>query len=116
MKQYYPFFVLILAVFVLSGCSDSSSEITSETYNTKVDTPITKIQKNEPIRRIPVIENSETDDYEPLTFKGNDCIDDCSGHEAGYNWAEEEGIIDPSDCGGNSRSFIEGCESYAEEQ
>lgn len=43
------------------------------------------------------------------------CSDDCSGHEAGYDWANEKGITDPSDCGGNSDSFIEGCEAYANE-
>lgn len=52
----------------------------------------------------------------PSTFNGYDCTVDCSGHEAGYDWAEENGITDPDDCGGNSNSFIEGCESYAEEQ
>jgi hypothetical protein len=43
------------------------------------------------------------------------CTSDCSGHEAGYEWAEEKGITDPSDCGGKSESFIEGCEAYANE-
>lgn len=51
-----------------------------------------------------------------LTFHGYDCIVDCSGHEAGYEWAEEHDITDPSDCSGNSQSFIEGCQAYAEEQ
>jgi hypothetical protein len=51
-----------------------------------------------------------------LTFKGYPCTRDCSGHEAGYEWAEENGIDDPDDCGGNSESFIEGCRAYAEEQ
>lgn len=55
-------------------------------------------------------------DRRPLTFKGYDCTDDCSGHEAGYNWAEAHDIDDPDDCGGNSQSFIEGCRAYAEEQ
>lgn len=50
-----------------------------------------------------------------LEFMGNPCTEDCSGHEAGYSWAEEKGIDDPDDCGGNSQSFIEGCQSYAEE-
>lgn len=50
------------------------------------------------------------------SFGGYPCIGDCSGHEAGYNWAEENGIDDPDDCDGNSDSFIEGCQSYAEEQ
>lgn len=50
-----------------------------------------------------------------LYFNGYPCTQDCSGHEAGYEWAEEKGIDDIDDCGGNSNSFIEGCESYVEE-
>lgn len=42
------------------------------------------------------------------------CTLDCSGHEAGYKWADENEITDPADCEGNSQSFIEGCEAYAE--
>ncbi|GAB3094511.1 hypothetical protein [Lysobacter terrae] len=44
------------------------------------------------------------------------CTDDCSGHEAGFEWAQENDIGDASDCGGNSQSFIEGCEAFAEER
>ena len=43
------------------------------------------------------------------------CTGDCSGHQAGYDWAEQHGITDPDDCAGNSDSFIEGCQEYAEE-
>lgn len=54
--------------------------------------------------------------YEPSrTFMGYECTQDCSGHEAGYEWAEEKGITDPDDCSGNSNSFVEGCIAYAEE-
>jgi len=49
-------------------------------------------------------------------FGGYPCTDDCSGHEAGYQWAQDNGIEEPDDCGGNSESFIEGCVTYAEEQ
>lgn len=49
-------------------------------------------------------------------FHGYECTEDCSGHEAGYAWAERHDIDDPDDCGGNSQSFIEGCQAYAEEQ
>jgi hypothetical protein len=48
-------------------------------------------------------------------FGGYDCTEDCSGHAAGYRWAEEHDITDPSHCGGNSQSFIEGCEVYNED-
>ena len=34
-----------------------------------------------------------------------------SGHYAGFEWAERN---DPGACGGNSTSFIEGCEAYQE--
>ncbi len=44
-----------------------------------------------------------------------ECTSDCSGHDAGYGWASENDITDPSDCGGKSVSFIEGCEAYANE-
>lgn len=54
--------------------------------------------------------------YQPSrTFMGYECTQDCSGHEAGYEWAEEKGITDPDDCSGNSNSFVEGCIAYAEE-
>jgi hypothetical protein len=40
------------------------------------------------------------------------CTQDCSGHSAGYGWAENNEINDESDCSGTSSSFIEGCEQY----
>jgi len=39
--------------------------------------------------------------------------DEGTGHDAGFQWAEENGIDDPTNCGGDSASFIEGCEEYA---
>jgi hypothetical protein len=51
----------------------------------------------------------------PDTFHGYDCTDDCSGHEAGYQWAEDNGISDTSDCDQESQSFAEGCQAYVEE-
>ncbi|RWB20394.1 MAG: hypothetical protein EOQ40_15110 [Mesorhizobium sp.] len=50
------------------------------------------------------------------TFHSYDCTDDCSGHEAGYDWAARNDITDERDCDGDSRSFNEGCQAYVEEQ
>jgi hypothetical protein len=58
----------------------------------------------------------KNDNHQVITFKGYSCISDCSGHKAGYAWAAKKGIRDPSDCGGKSSSFIEGCQSFASEQ
>lgn len=49
------------------------------------------------------------------TFHGYECIQDCSGHKAGYKWAEENDIGDIDNCSGNSDSFYEGCKAYVEE-
>jgi len=39
--------------------------------------------------------------------------DEGSGHYAGYEWAESNGS---GTCGGNSQSFIEGCEEYESQE
>lgn len=48
-------------------------------------------------------------------FGGYDCTDDCSGHKAGYEWAEQNAVTDASECSGNSQSFVEGCQAYTED-
>ena len=59
--------------------------------------------------------DSEIGESSTLTFHGYDCLQDCSGHEAGYEWAEDNDISDVDDCSGNSNSFIEGCRAYVKE-
>jgi hypothetical protein len=61
-------------------------------------------------------ESSPTAYQSSTTFHGFYCTVDCSGHRAGYEWAERHGIDDEAQCGGNSQSFIEGCIAYAQEQ
>lgn len=52
--------------------------------------------------------------YENYYFHGYKCTDDCGGHYAGYEWAEENNIRREEDCVGNSQSFIEGCKAFVE--
>lgn len=54
---------------------------------------------------------SQTDDFEEVGDTSQ-CTDDCSGHDAGFDWARDHDITDEGDCGGYSQSFIEGCETY----
>jgi hypothetical protein len=42
------------------------------------------------------------------------CTQDCSGHEAGFEWARDNGVSDGSDCSGDSQSFVEGCQAYVD--
>lgn len=86
--------LLLLSTFLLSACNEKPQYIEKEFNNgTSIEV--------------------EVDDE--ITRDNWECTGDCSGHNAGYDWAEEKGISDPSDCGGNSTSFIEGCEAYANE-
>lgn len=42
------------------------------------------------------------------------CTDDCSGHDAGWQWAQDNDVTDSSECSGTG-SFSDGCEAYVEE-
>jgi hypothetical protein len=66
-----------------------------------------------------IVPNAESPPPEniPKTFAGDECTGDCSGHEAGYRWAEEHDIDNEDDCDtagdtSNSPSFAEGCKAY----
>jgi hypothetical protein len=58
-------------------------------------------------------ESLEDQTFEDVGGTG-ECTEDCGGHNAGFEWAREHDVTDASECGGNSRSFEEGCEAYAE--
>ena len=54
------------------------------------------------------------------TFEGDPCTGNCSGHQAGYDWAQKNLITDREDCDTagdhyNSPSFAAGCRSYLDE-
>ena len=50
-------------------------------------------------------------------FGGYECTDDCSGHAAGYRWAEAHHITNERNCplNGNATSFYEGCLVFTED-
>lgn len=86
-------FWILVAVFLLYTCNKKDSP--PKTYNTYTyPAPISRPN---------------------LQFGIYDCTVDCSGHQAGYDWAERHSIDDEDDCTGNSQSFIEGCKQYVEE-
>lgn len=90
MGKVFGLFFVVVIIYGLFFSDDPSNN--SETVNRSTYIPTTR--------------NSQT-------FYGFDCTDDCSGHQAGWDWAESKNIYDPNDCGGKSQSFIEGCAAYA---
>lgn len=96
--------VLVLAV-ILFSLDKSKSESNTNDSNSLVNSN-------------PKTDNSLSDQPSSRRrFAGDPCTSDCSGHEAGYNWAESHDISDEDDCDqagetSNSPSFAEGCKAY----
>ena len=100
MKSLWVWIVgIVIAILIFSGEKEG---------NTSVPTSYSQEPRPPVYQQAPIPASSPT-------FMGYRCTVDCSGHEAGYEWAGENGIDDPNDCDGNSDSFIEGCQAYAEE-
>jgi len=53
--------------------------------------------------------------YEPRTFLGYACEDDCERHKAGFRWAEQHSVTDARRCASLPRPEAEGCAAYADE-
>jgi hypothetical protein len=52
--------------------------------------------------------------YEPRTFLGYACADDCERHKAGFGWAEVRAIVAAGDCDWLPGAAAEGCRVHAE--
>ena len=134
MKRFIKICSLLLAAVFFSACASnttSSSGVNGSSRTTanegsgrRTATSDESEDAEKDFAREPVETPLSGDDNEvasspspsdELYSHGKRCTIDCSGHDAGYEWAERKGISDASDCGGKSQSFIEGCESYAEE-
>lgn len=103
---------VFLAVFVivplLGACGSSSSS--SSDYVSSGITNHREFDEDEARERAEDDLSDETYTSSGATYG---CTDDCEGHEAGFRWARENGITDGS-CNGNSDSFNEGCQAYAD--
>lgn len=75
-----------------------------------------KRAKRESSKGTKKIIRSKTGNY---FFSGVSCSGNCSGHIAGYNWAEEKSYskpdLDEDDCFSKSSSFSEGCDIFLED-
>lgn len=98
MKRFAPILWMALAIGAIAYWSNSDSHHSQASTATTEDAS----------------DDDSSDD--PGSFHGYPCTVDCSGHQAGYDWAEQHDIDDEDSCGGNSQSFIEGCKSFVQEQ
>lgn len=104
------FWILVVLVggYYLFFNSDSSSNVQTSNYAYPSPSPVARYS--------PALRYQIPTYYTPPRYFGSyECTEDCSGHEAGYEWASDNDIDNYDDCGGNSDSFIEGCYSYVED-
>ena len=100
---------VILMVLFLSSCSEKKEEITQnyspetiETAQEIYQAPVEDLTEDQ-------LEEAQQQEVDAAT---NNCVGDCSGHQAGYEWAQENSISSERDCDGNSDSFNEGCTNF----
>lgn len=105
-------FVIVGLVILLSSSEEAESSIETLSAQANAQLDHADFEAAEPDEAVPtaLAANYSTG----LEYNGDTCTVDCSGHEAGAEWAEQNGIDDPDDCGGNSNSFIEGCRTFVE--
>jgi hypothetical protein len=110
--MYIMRFVILFISLVCISCSNEND---SNSPSTTVNTTYPTASESQP-NYVP-LESAETDSNQmpDKAWNGYACTVDCSGHEAGHDWAEENAIDDTDDCNGNSNSFNEGCQEYVEE-
>jgi hypothetical protein len=53
--------------------------------------------------------------YEPRSFLGYACADDCERHKAGFAWAVQRGLTDATACRELDQEQSEGCLAWIEE-
>ncbi len=108
-------FALLVAVSpVLSSYSTAYAQNSVDTYIDRV-LGMGMTAKPSPSYQRPSTGSQYVPAYQHRTFGSYGCTDDCSGHKAGYEWAERNGITDEYDCVSNSVSFDEGCAVYVDD-
>jgi len=111
MKNIIIVLIILIALFLLFSSTDnkSASSLQFGDYSTPTDMGDKTYEAE--------TSSEKYDTNSSLEFNGYECTVDCSGHEAGYEWAEEHGITqdDVDNYSGNSNSFMEGMQSYVDE-
>jgi len=97
----------VLAALVLSGCGSSDTADARSEYQDASG------NFDEDAARADAASDLSGQTFQDVGDTSR-CTQDCSGHDAGFRWAQENVVTDASDCSG-SASFADGCEAYVEE-
>ncbi len=101
-------FVVLILIWVISALFDGDDNSSNNSYKpSEYNTNYRSYNNNS---NYGSYNDYSDDNYTP---EPENPYNEGSGHSAGYEWAEKNGV---SSCGGSSNSFIEGCEEYLSQQ
>jgi len=64
----------------------------------------------------PACPSASLERYEPRSFLGYACEDDCQRHKAGFAWAERQVVMEAGECTPLAPLEAEGCRAYLHER
>jgi hypothetical protein len=109
--------VTLVGLLVLGACSILYNLHSADVEHTASRQEVVSVPNAD---STPTTVNAPDDtDNSDKEFDGYPCTEDCSGHEAGYDWAQRNDITDDEVCDtagehSNSPSFAQGCRAYVE--
>lgn len=110
---YVPIILLIIFFVFLFKWTNHQSQLKDQETKARQQQLInsTNTTRTPPTYNAP---NSSSGNYES-NHGTEDCTSNCSGHDAGYDYADENNICDTEYSDGNSDSFNEGVIAWAED-
>lgn len=102
--------LILCAVLALSGCGSSSSSVQ---YQEREEASEDRDEFDEDSARDDAASELSGQTFQEVGDTSR-CTEDCGGHDAGWQWAQDHDVTDSSECSG-SGSFEDGCQAYVEE-
>lgn len=118
MPARLPVWLAASSLLLLTSCGKSDQQEQADSSVLAIADPVSENDKPDTDTDKGAAQQQAIDKLDGEAFEDvgdtSLCTDDCSGHNAGFEWAKKHEIVDAGNCGGNSQSFIEGCQAYAQ--
>ena len=108
-----PHWSLLPLLSVSLACAGCGSGDAGSAYDEREETSEERADFNEDSARDDAVSDLSGQSFQDVGDTSR-CTDDCSGHDAGWQWAQDNDVTDSFECSG-SGSFEDGCQAYVEE-
>lgn len=108
--QHWSLLPFLCVSFACAGCGSGDGEAA---YDERAETSEERADFDEDTARDAAVSDLSGQAFQDVGDTSR-CTEDCSGHDAGWQWAQDHDVTDSSECSG-SGSFEDGCQAYVEE-